>query len=97
MKIPGEKEIIFDPGNGMVQSSDFAPIKEDSKGTLSFQNILDTEKDIAILQAASVAMSLPGKMVESDCLFRGVTVHLRVIYLPSPEPQVCIFIRPAAA
>lgn len=88
----GEKAIIFNPDSGDVHFTDFHPTKTPSDGGVRLPDIVDMTNEIALLQVVSAAMGRPGVIVESDCVFRGTQIHLRVIYSASPDPRTCLFI-----
>lgn len=89
---PGEKTIAFDPESGRIHVTDFTPAKTPRDDAANITEVVDakTEKDVYFV--VSAAMGRPGNIVESDCIFRGSMVHLRVVYYASPEPRTYIFI-----
>ncbi len=59
--------------------------------------IVDAKKENDVYRVASVAMSRAEELVESDVVFRGEKVHLRVKYLLLPRPRIFVFIKSPSA
>lgn len=92
LMMPGEKAIIFNPDSGVVHFTDFQLIAAPADGEIHVHHVLGGAEYSDVHLVASVAMGRPGEMVESDCMFRGKTIHMRVIHAATPEPKTCVFI-----